>query len=182
MRHLLRIQSAFFFLAILMVQISCTEDFFVLPEEEDIEPVEETTTATTTDLDAFATSALSQVNQLRRQGIRCGSQLQGAAAPLRWNNKLATAAYRHAKDMADKGYFSHQGSNGSKVSDRVTAAGYTWSRVAENIAKGQRDMTTVMRDWKNSPGHCKNIMNPNYKEFGMARVGNVWVQVFATGR
>jgi uncharacterized protein YkwD len=183
MKSLFSIRSLFFSWIVVFVQTSCTEDFFVLPEESDLEQIEEDTQETTTsELSAFALTALNQVNRLRQQGVPCSDQAQGRATPLRWNDQLAAAAYRHAKDMADKDYFAHQGSDGSKVGDRVTASGYTWKGVAENIAKGQRSIEEVMQGWKNSPGHCRNMMHPKYTEMGMARVGNIWVQVFATER
>jgi uncharacterized protein YkwD len=38
----------------------------------------------------------------------------------------------------------------------------------------------VVDAWLKSPGHCKNIMNKNYKEMGVARVGTYWTQTFGT--
>ena len=36
---------------------------------------------------------------------------------------------------------------------------------------------SVIEGWIKSPGHCKNIMNPAYKEIGAARKGNYWTLV-----
>lgn len=40
----------------------------------------------------------------------------------------------------------------------------------ENVAYGQRDPEDVMRAWMHSPGHRRNILNPNYSEIGVGVV------------
>ncbi|WP_103069359.1 CAP domain-containing protein [Aquimarina sediminis] len=113
---------------------------------------------------------LSLVNQAREaEGVH----------PLTINTKLTAAAEFHANDMNNNGFFSHTGSNGSSVSDRVNDQGYSWRRVAENIAKGQRNPQEVHDAWMNSSGHRRNILNSGYTEIGLARVASYWVQVFA---
>lgn len=93
---------------------------------------------------------------------------------------LNAAALTHARDMNSKGFFSHTGSNGSSVGTRVRTAGCSFTGVAENIAMGQTNPTAAMTIWLNSPGHRRNIMGP-YTQMGQARVGNIWVTVFANG-
>jgi len=36
----------------------------------------------------------------------------------------------------------------------------------------------VMQGWFHSPGHCKNLMNPAFKEIGIAENNTYWVQDF----
>jgi len=36
-----------------------------------------------------------------------------------------------------------------------------------------------MTAWMNSSGHKANILGDSFTEFGAARVGNYWTQVFA---
>lgn len=101
-------------------------------------------------------------------------------APLAYSAILERAAQAHADDMARRGFFAHEGSNGSAMSDRVSAQGYKWCFVAENIAKGQRDLRQVMQSWTTSKGHYKNMVNRSAQEFGLARAkGNIWVMVLA---
>jgi uncharacterized protein YkwD len=101
-------------------------------------------------------------------------------APLVYSQALEKVAQDHANDMANKGYFSHTGANGSSVGDRVKSQKYQWCFVAENIAKGQKDLGQVMVGWKSSKGHYKNMMHKKAQEFGLARGdGNVWVMVLA---
>ncbi|MEP3347924.1 MAG: CAP domain-containing protein [Litoreibacter sp.] len=100
-------------------------------------------------------------------------------SPLRANPQLAAAARAHAQDMALVGFFSHGGSNGSSVSDRVRAQGYNFCFVAENIAQGQQTAEQVMQGWMNSPGHRRNNLSTNAAEYGAARAdGDYWVLVF----
>ena len=63
-----------------------------------------------------------------------------------------------------------------------------WDTVSENIAAGT-SMDTVQKvidAWLTSPEHCRNIMNPDMTEVGMAKVNNInstyhtyWTQNFA---
>ncbi|MEM8525714.1 MAG: CAP domain-containing protein [Bacteroidota bacterium] len=167
------------FFALLLLQTSCVEDILELPERDFPEQTSESDNTNEENISRFAQDALAAVNQYRRQGVRCGNQNQSAARNLKWNDQLATAALRHANDMKRKGFFAHQGSDGTKVGARVTATGYQWRAVGENIAKGYPNINAVMAAWKDSPGHCRNMMNSTYTEMGMARVDDIWVQVFA---
>ena len=130
-----------------------------------------------------ANEVIQLVNQARSQGRVCGNQRFGAARLLSANGSLSRAAQAHSSDMARTRTLSHQGSNGSSVGDRAGQAGYNWRAIAENIAVGQPSTSTVVQSWLNSPGHCRNIMNPNYNEIGVGAVrgrdGKIyWTQVF----
>lgn len=108
------------------------------------------------------------------------------AEPLSYDARLGTAALAHAQDMYDNDFFSHTGSDGLEVGDRVSAAGYSYSWVGENIAKGQQTEADVLRAWVNSPGHQENNVRPQFEDFALARVGDgfdrYWVLVFASPR
>ncbi|MCB0584932.1 MAG: CAP domain-containing protein [Phaeodactylibacter sp.] len=125
---------------------------------------------------SLASQMLDEVNALRESGCRCGSQWMPPAPPLSWNNQLASAARRHAGDMNRNGFFNHRGSDGSTMSQRATEAGYSWRAIAENIAWGHPDVSAVVRGWKDSPGHCENMMSREYEEMGAAKAGLYWVQ------
>jgi len=132
---------------------------------------------------------LTQVNLARSQPRNCGSENYPATAALSWHCTLEDVAYAHSRDMGDNNFFSHTGSDGLTVDDRVSNAGYDWSAVGENIAAGQQTIDTVMAAWLDSPGHCANIMRSVYTEFGAASYivdGSdypiYWTQVFARPR
>jgi len=85
------------------------------------------------------------------------------------------AAERHAADMARAGFFSHDGSDGSTMADRLRAVGCTGG--AENIAAGPYDRVTVLEAWMDSPAHRANILNPAMRTYGVAQSGDRWVMV-----
>lgn len=127
----------------------------------------------------FATEMLNAVNTHRTQGCTCGNTVMSPVNPLTWSEALENAARRHAEDMEANDHFSHTGTDGSSAGGRISDAGYDWRTWGENIARGQRSITAVVEAWKNSEGHCKNMMSPDFKEMGAAQAENFWVQVFA---
>jgi uncharacterized protein YkwD len=136
--------------------------------------------STTPSVNVNKTTLLQLVNDLRQSGCTCGSTVMPAVQPIAWNDQLATAAYNHSNDMYTNNYFNHTGLNGSSAGDRIIATGYAWRSYGENIAKGYSSEQSVMDGWILSEGHCKNIMNPGFKEMGVARVGNYWTQEFGS--
>lgn len=100
---------------------------------------------------------------------------------LQYSVMLEQAARAHAQDMAEENFFSHTGSDGSAVADRVARAGYGWCVVAENIAKGQESLTEVMAAWAGSEGHRRNMLSREVAEFALVQdEGNIWVMVLAS--
>ena len=132
---------------------------------------------------------LAQVNNARAAARNCGDQPAGATGPLVWHCTIDHAAQSHSDDMAGNNFFSHTGSDGSTVGDRLTNAGYPWQSAGENIAAGQMSVGEVMQGLLNSPGHCLNIMNSSFTEMGAALsenptsdFGRYWTQNFARPR
>jgi uncharacterized protein YkwD len=126
---------------------------------------------TTCNLPNFSAAALARVNQWRASGAQCGSSGTFAATTaLSWSDPLTQAAAAHSLDMQTNNFVAHTGSNGSTIGQRITAVGYAWSGVAENIAAGQTSVESVIDGWIASPGHCANIMNPSYVHLGLACV------------
>jgi len=138
---------------------------------------------------AQAARVLELVNAARAEARKCGRQEFAPAPPLTSSPVLAAAAAAHARDMAEHGELTHTGSDGSKPAERITRAGYAWRGSGENVAAGQRNADAVVAAWLESPGHCANIMEPNFTEMGVAFVqvpdanpGIYWAQSFATPR
>jgi len=130
---------------------------------------------------------LALVNKARSISRQCGVDYFHAASPVTWNEKLQKAAKKHADDMADNNFFSHTGLNGSSAGGRVAAQDYNWITVGENIFGGVQTSRDAVEGWLDSPGHCANMMNADFKEMGVACVhngsttyGTYWVQVFGT--
>ncbi|KAE8899505.1 hypothetical protein PF005_g3775 [Phytophthora fragariae] len=104
------------------------------------------------------------------------------------SSKLQSSAQKHSNDMAAKNYMSHTGSDGSSMSQRITATGFQWTDIAENVAAGQKDVAAVMKSWMNSAGHKQNILSKTYKMFGCgyaysskSTYKHYWTQDFGAG-
>jgi uncharacterized protein YkwD len=128
------------------------------------------------------------VNAARSHGRKCGRERYAAAPPLNVSRDLNDAAAGHARDMARKKYFEHQGRDGSQPKDRVLRAGYKSRLTGENIALGPESAEEVVAGWLDSPGHCANIMDPRFRDIGVGvatgrgRGQIYWVQNFGTPR
>ncbi len=135
----------------------------------------------------FGQRVLDLVNAARAEPRRCGWKRFAAAPPLARSALLDDVARAHAHDMAARGRMEHAGRDGSTAPDRVTRAGYDWSKVAENIAAGQATPEAAVASWLGSAPHCANLMDPAYAEMGLGFApsgagGPYWAQVFATPR
>lgn len=119
-------------------------------------------------IDSIRTEFLDAVNQARSVERICGTTPSPAVPPIAWNDNLAMAAYLHSEDMALNGFLDHTGSDGSSPGDRITRQGYVWWVYGENIAVDYRTVSDVMGGWLGSEGHCRNIMNPAFREIGAA--------------
>ncbi len=108
---------------------------------------------------------------------------------LKRNQRLDIAAQLHAKDMADRDYFSHATPEGQLFDTRIRKAGYpdistttcncqVFSQYGENIALGQPTAARVVEAWMLSPGHRENILEPAFEDVGYGRSGAYWVQDF----
>jgi uncharacterized protein YkwD len=119
---------------------------------------------------SFADQTLDAVNAARATARNCGAVAYAAAGPLKWQAQTEQAALAQAQYLQQNNLFSHTGTNGSSVGDRLTATGYVWSTVGENIAAGHADLASVVKGWLDSPGHCVNVMNPSFTDLGVSLV------------
>jgi len=111
---------------------------------------------------------LERINAARSQARQCGAQAFGAAPPLAWNATLGAAAEGHSRKMANGNFFSHLGDDGRTPGDRAELAGYEGGVIGENIAAALDTPRLVVEGWLASPGHCANLMNPQFSELGAA--------------
>jgi uncharacterized protein YkwD len=101
------------------------------------------------------------INQYRREkGLK----------PLKLNPALTEAAKEHSRDLAKWDRISHYGSDGSNPWDRVKRSGYKAKLAAENVGTGQVNFDEVLRGWKESAGHNKNLLLGDAQEMGLALV------------
>ena len=96
--------------------------------------------------------------------------------PLVFDTRLHTAAQRHNLQMAANNKLSHQLTGELPMGERITAAGYRWSRAAENCAwttditiAGALGMESRMyNEVAPNDGHRRNILDPNLVHVGVA--------------
>lgn len=88
------------------------------------------------------------------------------------NDELSQAAQAKANDMAKRNYWSHYTPQGVAPWSFVTAAGYVYQSVGENLAAGFNDDDSVLNAWMASPHHRENILNQAYSEVGFGYANN----------
>ena len=91
--------------------------------------------------------------------------------------RLVQSARRHAREMVDLGYFSHESPTAGlrTCQDRMKAAGYP-APGGENIAAGRQRGVEVFAMWFRSPGHHQNMARPTYTAVGVGKWSDRWVQ------
>ncbi len=89
-------------------------------------------------------------------------------SPLTRNTDLESAASLKAQDMFTKDYFAHYAPDGTSPWDFFRKVHYQYTYAGENLGMGFSDAETLVKAWMNSPKHKKNIMNPAYREIGIA--------------
>lgn len=122
---------------------------------------------------------LIKINTLRAEGCSCGHRQMAPTHPLQWNKSLYQVANKYARYMVSNDIFAHVDKDGHTVAERVSATGYAWHEVGENIAMGYDDFYEVLQAWIDSPSHCEMLMHPSMRDFGMSKHKDYWVQVFA---
>ncbi|OMJ21500.1 hypothetical protein AYI69_g2514 [Smittium culicis] len=114
---------------------------------------------------------LKLVNELRSQNNK---------PPLVYaKNEIKAARYQSEYQNYIR-KMTHNNSNfKNDLRARITSSGATCKGCAENVAVGQRSTQQVFDAWKKSRGHFLSMIG-NYKNFGYARVGRYWTQIFTS--
>jgi len=84
------------------------------------------------------------------------------------NAELNQAAMLKAQHMLNEDYFSHNSPNGITPWFWFQIAGYEYYYAGENLGIGFLDSGEIHQAWNDSPLHKDNLLNPNYKEIGIA--------------
>jgi len=121
---------------------------------------------------------LELVNNLRAEGCDCGGTYMPPVGKLEWDYQLERAATAHSIDMNVNSYFEHVSLDGSSYADRINGTDYTGRPQGENIASGYPNEEAVFNGWRNSPGHCRNMMGSGHTDIAVGRSGNYWTMVF----
>ena len=104
--------------------------------------------------------------------------------PVVANATLAKIAENYACRMIETQFFGHKDPlNGHGALERAAAAKYMFYAIGENLAAGPQTSGEVMKAWMESPSHRDIILDPSWREIGVAvRTGGeyavYWVQEF----
>jgi uncharacterized protein YkwD len=138
---------------------------------------------------AISGRVLELINQARAHARRCGSTPFAPAPPLVLNATLDHAAAQYARELASFGYLDHTGRDGSSPAQRITRSGYRWREIGENLARGIMTPEDAVAGWLRSPEHCANLMDPAFRQMGVAyavnarnEAGVYWALEFGTPR
>jgi uncharacterized protein YkwD len=116
-------------------------------------------------LNVLDTALLVQINVVREAH---------ALSPLQRSPSLFVAATQHTKEMGRAGYFAHDSLDHTLFWKRIRrsypTAGYRYWSVGENLlfSAPEADLREAMSLWMNSPKHRANILDPAWREIGIA--------------
>jgi len=121
-----------------------------------------------------ATCAFTQ-DATRPEGVLAAInayRAQNGLPPYTMNPVLTHAAQSHAADMACNQLFFHNGSDGSTPQTRAAAAGYTGTKVTENVYGSYPPLTPEeVKEWwrldQVDPRHNLNLISSEYSEVGI---------------
>ncbi|WP_256973148.1 CAP domain-containing protein [Nostoc sp. T09] len=147
-----------------------------IPSNQPPQPLQLAQTPQTAQIEAQVRQQINQVRQ--KNGLQ----------PLQNNEKLAQVARKYSRQMIEKNFFSHTGSDGSTLSDRVRAGGIIYWMVGENLFRSKnipQPVSAAVAGWLASPGHRENLLRPVFRETGVGvwRKGNTYIitQLFLRG-
>ncbi len=119
-----------------------------------------------TRLPSLDTAVLTALNDVRSaHGLR----------PLRVSPALTAAAAEHSEQMLEDDYFDHTSPDGTSFDQRIAhyyqfgSRYHHWS-VGENLVYEAPDLTAdqAVALWMASPEHRRNILDPTWREIGIA--------------
>ena len=102
-------------------------------------------------------SMLDMVNRERRAA---------GLTPLAPDPELTEVARRHSSDMFARGYFAHDTPEGRNPFDRMREGGVRFLAAGENLALAP-SLPVAHNGLMNSPGHRRNIMDPQFGRLGI---------------
>lgn len=106
--------------------------------------------------------------------IMNGERRGAGLPPLTLDPRLNASALVHSNTMAETGVFAHQVPGEPALGDRITAQGYRWSFIEENISAGQSTPEEVVSGWFNetppNDGHRQNILRGDVQNVGVGYV------------
>jgi len=110
------------------------------------------------DIESLEEQCLGEVNRVRKANN---------LVPLEFSGELLEVARDYSRRMAEENFFSHNDPEGRTVRERVGHANIRWRMVGENLAYSNGYINPVaasMSGWMESPGHRRNILDPDWRQ------------------
>jgi uncharacterized protein YkwD len=93
-------------------------------------------------------------------------RIKAGLPPLVMDEGLRQVARVHARDMFQRGYFSHYTPDRRSPFDRLLSANIRYLAAGENLALAPT-VQAAHRGLMNSPGHRANILSPTFRKIGI---------------
>lgn len=118
------------------------------------------------------------------------ARAQAKLSPLNIHPGLEESAQKYARELIEKNFFGHVSPTGGTLRERIQDSGYykpffdmdclcvRQYIVGENLARGQRTASEVVREWLASPGHKAAMLNGSFTDAGIGITSGVWVMHF----
>jgi uncharacterized protein YkwD len=91
---------------------------------------------------------------------------------------IVPVARKHSQDMWQRSYFAHINPDGLSPFDRMKSGGVEFSSAGENLALA-RTVERAHTGLMNSPGHKRNILDPNFHRVGIGVIdGGIYGKMF----
>ncbi len=120
-------------------------------------------------------SVLAYSTSMSVGGLLADTNVQrstNSVAALSLNSKLNAAAQAKANDMAARNYWSHNTPEGNPPWVFVSAQGYSYQKLGENLAAGFDSEQSTIDGWMASPPHKENLLDPAFTEVGFGYANN----------
>lgn len=127
---------------------------------------------------------LEALNRARQSGGHCAETSFGPSAPLVIDHRLSRVVDQYVHLQAGRSLTGHTGPDGSTPASRTSAQDVPWTLLGENLAYGTSTPEETVAALLKSPGHCRNILNPEFTRVGLAwaiggQWGLTWGELFA---
>jgi uncharacterized protein YkwD len=126
------------------------------PSEDELKPM--VSGGGLREIESLEEQCLGEVNRVRKAHH---------LAPLEFSGELLDVARDYSRRMAEEGFFAHNDPDGRTLRERVARANIRWHVIGENLAYSNGYINPVaasMSGWMDSPGHRRNILDPEWRQ------------------
>ncbi len=110
----------------------------------------------------------SQIDPAKVIELTNSQRLNSGLGIVTLNSDLSQAAAAKAADMFAHNYWAHISPQGTEPWYFVTNSGYKYQHAGENLARDFSNPGDIVKAWMASPTHKQNLLDPRYKDIGVA--------------